>query len=86
MNLSEGEPACSKDSALALVRPHLVLDGAVATARALRATEVHVVLPGERALPARQMTTAVGERDGRDASRSSCTPPSRGSSPARPAP
>ena len=63
VNLSEGEPASSKDSALALVRPHLVLDGAVATARALRASVVHVVLPGERALPARQMTTAVGERD-----------------------
>ncbi len=62
VNLSEGEPASSKDSALALVRPHLVLDGAVAAARALKASAVHVVLPGERALPARQMTTAVGER------------------------
>lgn len=62
VNLSEGEPASSKDSALALVRPHLVLDGAVAAARALRAGAVHVVLPGERVLPARQMTTAVGER------------------------
>ena len=48
VNLSEGEPASAKDSALALARPHLVLDGAVATARALRARELHLVVSGER--------------------------------------
>jgi NADH:ubiquinone oxidoreductase subunit F (NADH-binding) len=48
VNLSEGEPASAKDSALAVTRPHLVLDGAVATAVALRAHEVHVILPGDR--------------------------------------
>ena len=37
VNLSEGEPASSKDAALALTRPHLVIDGAVAAARALHA-------------------------------------------------
>ncbi|TIC80441.1 NADH-quinone oxidoreductase subunit F [Nocardioides sp. GY 10113] len=66
VNLSEGEPASAKDSALALSRPHLVLDGAVATARALGAREVHVVLPGDRPAPARQMLRALGERDRRE--------------------
>ena len=49
VNLSEGEPASSKDAALATTRPHLVLDGAAVTARALRARELHVVLPGRPA-------------------------------------
>ncbi len=62
VNLAEGEPASAKDSALALARPHLVLDGAVATARALRAREVHVVLPGERGETAWSMSEAVAER------------------------
>ncbi len=63
VNMSEGEPASSKDAALALSRPHLVLDGAVATARALRARELHVVLPGERPAAATAMRTAIAERD-----------------------
>ena len=63
VNLSEGEPASSKDSALALTRPHLVLDGAVVAARALAAREVHVVLPGERPRVAVAMRTAIAERD-----------------------
>ena len=67
VNLSEGEPASAKDSALALARPHLVLDGAVATARALRARELHLVLPGERPLVRRSIMQALGERrDGLD--------------------
>jgi NADH:ubiquinone oxidoreductase subunit F (NADH-binding) len=64
VNLSEGESTSSKDSALALTRPHLVLDGAVATARALRATDLHVVLPAERAFAAGRMRAAVAERSG----------------------
>ena len=60
--MSEGEPASSKDTALALTRPHLILDGVVATARSLRAREVHVVLPGERAATATAMRTALDER------------------------
>lgn len=62
VNLSEGEPASSKDSALARTRPHLVLDGAVATARALGSHQVHVVLPGDRPLTASAMSTAIDER------------------------
>jgi NADH:ubiquinone oxidoreductase subunit F (NADH-binding) len=63
VNLSEGEPASAKDHGLATTRPHLVLDGAVATARALRAREVHLVLPGERPAAAAAMRTALAERD-----------------------
>ena len=63
VNMSEGEPASSKDTALALTRPHLVLDGVVTTARALAAREVHVVLPGERPMAAAAMRTAMTERD-----------------------
>ncbi|MCL2454945.1 MAG: hypothetical protein FWD18_06545 [Micrococcales bacterium] len=63
VNLSEGEPASAKDTALAMSRPHLVLDGAVATAQALGAREVHLVLPDERPSPREQMRLAVIERD-----------------------
>lgn len=63
VNLSEGEPASGKDSALALTRPHLVLDGVVTTARALAAREIHVVLPGERPMAAAAMRSAIAERD-----------------------
>ena len=63
VNLSEGEPASSKDAALTLTRPHLVLDGVVLAARALAAREVHVELPGERPMAAAAMRTALGERD-----------------------
>jgi NADH:ubiquinone oxidoreductase subunit F (NADH-binding) len=62
VNMSEGEPASSKDTGLALTRPHLILDGVVATARSLRAREVHVVLPGERPATAAAMRTALDER------------------------
>lgn len=65
VNFSEGEPASAKDSALALTRPHLVLDGAVATARALRARELHVVVPAERPLVAAAVRAALRERHDR---------------------
>ena len=60
-----GRAGQRKDAALALTRPHLVLDGAVATARALHARELHVVLPGERPAAAAAMRTALAERDDR---------------------
>lgn len=62
VNLAEGEPASSKDMALALTRPHLVLDGACAAAAALGARELHVVLPGERPAAAESMRAALRER------------------------
>lgn len=63
VNLSEGEPASAKDSALAMRRPHLILDGAVATAHALGARDVHLVLPGDRAMPRQRIRQALQERD-----------------------
>jgi len=42
VNLSESEPASRKDATLALLRPHLLLDGASAAARSLGATEVSI--------------------------------------------
>lgn len=65
VNLSEGEPASAKDSALALSRPHLVLDGATAAAGALGSREVHVVLPGDRPTVRLRMEQAIGERTDR---------------------
>ena len=65
VNLAEGEPASSKDTALALARPHLILDGAVATALALGAREVHVVLPVERPSVGTAVEAALAERDDR---------------------
>jgi NADH:ubiquinone oxidoreductase subunit F (NADH-binding) len=65
VNMSEGEPASSKDTALARTKPHLVLDGAAATARALGARQVHVVLPGDRPLTTAAMQEAIAERNDR---------------------
>lgn len=62
INLSEGEPASLKDAVLAQVAPHLVLDGAVVTARALRAREVHLVVPGESPTVGHAMRRALAER------------------------
>lgn len=65
VNLSEGEPGSAKDAGLALTRPHLVLDGAVATARALRSREVHVIVPSERPAVGSALRNAVAERHDR---------------------
>lgn len=62
VNLAEGEPASHKDAALAQVAPHLVLDGASATAAALGTTEVHVVLPGHAPLVGGAVRAAISER------------------------
>lgn len=64
VNLSEGEPASSKDAALALTAPHLVLDGAAAAARALGTRRVHLVVPGTDGHVRDAVTTAVAERSG----------------------
>lgn len=62
VNWSEGEPASWKDAALALGRPHLVLDGAAMTALALGSREVHVVVPGEHRPVVDAVRRAVAER------------------------
>lgn len=62
VNLGEGEPASQKDAALALCRPHLVLDGAELCARALGTRRVHLVLPGARPGVGDAVRRAVAER------------------------
>ena len=62
VNLSEGEPASAKDCALATTRPHLVLEGVHATAAALGAREVHVVVPRERPRVRAAVRAALAER------------------------
>ena len=62
INASEGEPASAKDTALLLVRPQLVLDGAQVAALAIGARDIHVVLPGDRPRAHHAMTQAIAER------------------------
>lgn len=66
VNGAEGEPASAKDSALMLLKPHLILDGAQLVARALKASAVHVVVPGERPAVERAARAALAEREGSD--------------------
>ncbi|MGL5825113.1 MAG: NADH-ubiquinone oxidoreductase-F iron-sulfur binding region domain-containing protein [Nocardioides sp.] len=63
VNLSESEPASSKDTALAIARPHLILDGAALAAHALGTRSVHLALPGKRPQVVEQMRAAIRERD-----------------------
>lgn len=62
VNLAEGEPASSKDAVLGLGRPHLVLDGAVLVARALRVREIHLAIGTEAPLVAEAVARAISER------------------------
>lgn len=63
VNAAEGEPASAKDSALLDVAPHLVLDGAVVAAQALRAREIHVVSSQDRPWVGAAVRRATAERD-----------------------
>lgn len=60
----EGEPASSKDRALCRLSPHLVLDGAVLAAGAVRARRAVVGIADRAA--AHNMARALAERRGRD--------------------
>jgi NADH:ubiquinone oxidoreductase subunit F (NADH-binding) len=69
VNAVEAEPASLKDRVLIEALPHLVLDGAILAAEALRADEV-VLAIGERAAPAaEQMQAAIDERGQRSRGR-----------------
>ncbi len=63
VNLAEGEPASSKDTALALLAPHQILDGAELVARALRADAIHIVTAHERPAVGAAVAAALQERD-----------------------
>lgn len=66
VNVCEGEPLSAKDAVLAVLAPHLLLDGATLVARALGARTVRVVAPGERAIVAEFLGRAVAEREPRE--------------------
>ena len=60
VNGAEGEPPAGKDKVLLAYTPHLVLDGAIAAARVVRAREVIVALH-RKMLPS--VERAIAERD-----------------------
>jgi NADH:ubiquinone oxidoreductase subunit F (NADH-binding) len=62
VNLMESEPASGKDRALAIGAPHLVLDGAVLVATAVRATAVEVCVGSSHHEAARSVEAAIDER------------------------
>ena len=61
-NGMESEPASEKDQALLARAPHLVLDGAVLAAEAVRADAVYVCVSRSRPWQAGQLAAAVAER------------------------
>jgi NADH:ubiquinone oxidoreductase subunit F (NADH-binding) len=62
VNCSESEPDSRKDWVLCALRPHLVLEGAAAMARAIGASSVTLHLHRENTQPAIALRTAVHER------------------------
>lgn len=62
VNLAEGEPASAKDTALALLAPHQILDGAEVVAHALQTTDVHIVTPADRPAVGDAIAAALAER------------------------
>jgi NADH:ubiquinone oxidoreductase subunit F (NADH-binding) len=66
VNAMEGEPASAKDEVLGTAVPHLVLDGALALARAARADQVHLCVARGRPAVAASYRTALAERAGHD--------------------
>jgi NADH:ubiquinone oxidoreductase subunit F (NADH-binding) len=61
-NGAEGEPASHKDAVLLTHSPHLVLDGAVVAAGAVRADEVVVIVDRENAAVCAAVDAAIAER------------------------
>src|SRR5439155_486349 len=62
VNGSEGEPQSFKDRTLMSLRPHLVLDGALLAARAVRASSVVMYIGEEHRAAQVTMARAVAER------------------------
>lgn len=61
-NGAEGEPQSQKDRLLMTTRPHLILDGALLAARAVRASQVVVYVGEEHHAAKAAMTHALAER------------------------
>lgn len=64
LNATEGEPASRKDATLATTVPHLALDGALLSARALGADEVLVAVCESAGASLDAMSMAIAERRG----------------------
>lgn len=62
VNAAEGESASGKDGVLLTYVPHLVLDAAVATARALGAPRVVVRIPADRTDLVRSLPRVIAQR------------------------
>jgi len=62
VNGNEGEPASAKDRALLLLRPHLVIDGAILAARTIGATAITVVIERHSVAAATSLREALAER------------------------
>ena len=62
VNGAEGEPRSAKDGALMRLRPHLVLDGALAAADAVGATDVVLYVGREHAEARHALARALAER------------------------
>jgi NADH:ubiquinone oxidoreductase subunit F (NADH-binding) len=62
VNGAEGEPLSAKDRVLMRNAPHLVLDGALAAAEAIRADSVVVAVAGDAPHAVEALTAAVRER------------------------
>jgi NADH:ubiquinone oxidoreductase subunit F (NADH-binding) len=62
INAEEGEPLSAKDRVLLTLRPHLVLDGAVLAAEALRADDIVVYLSRAATTTEKTMQQAIRER------------------------
>jgi NADH:ubiquinone oxidoreductase subunit F (NADH-binding) len=62
VNGAEGEPMSAKDRVLMSVAPHLVLDGAIATATAIGARSVVIAVPRDAAAASAALQSAIAER------------------------
>lgn len=62
VNGSESEPASRKDATLLCLRPHLVIDGAVAVAKAVRSAQVIVVVHAGNSAARMALQNAIAER------------------------
>lgn len=63
VNASEGEPLSLKDHTLAMLRPHLIVDGALLAAEAVGATDVVIYLSRGKKESERGIKAALAERE-----------------------